>query len=235
MRGLVTVGVFAVAALFAMALFTNDGHRLFLRRVDFETLAQGPRAYVGPVFWVFLAWAYACVAGGMVLYLRAARRMLRAESRHRGWMLAFSAAFPAVSSTVYVFQLLPVAYDLTPMGLAASILLLWRAVFRYRLFESLPLAREAVLAHLDDGVVMADAQGRVIHWNPAAARIFSRTGILEHELLDDAIARLLPALDPNTVEGAAWARGGSPPRVLRTPDGRVVELTMAKVEEEEGA
>jgi PAS domain S-box-containing protein len=225
--------VFSVAALFAMALFTNDGHRLFLRHLDLETITEGPRSYVGPLIRVFLAWVYTCVGYGVFLYLRAARRMLSAESRQRGWVLAFASLIPAASSTVYVFQLMPVPYDLTPMGLTASVLLFWRAVFRYRLFESMPLAREAVLAHLDDGVVMANVRGRILHWNPAASRIFSQTEIRAQEPLEDVIARLLPARDPNTVAGAQH-RNAPGRSEMRTPDGRLIELTLVAVDAEHG-
>lgn len=228
-----TVVVLSVAALFAMALFTNDGHRLLLRRIDVASLREGPQAWVGPLFWVLIAWAYSCVAYGAFLYLRAAQRMLSAESRQRGAMLAFSALLPAASSTIYIFQIAPVPYDLTPIGLSVSTVLLWRAVFRYRLFESLPLAREAVIAHLDDGVVMAGSHGRILQWNPAAERIFAATGIREREPLGDAIARLLPSRDPNTAVGARQ-RDGAPRGSEPTPDGRLIELTTVEVDAEHG-
>jgi hypothetical protein len=72
--GLVVV---VVPSLFALALFTNDGHRLFLGKIDFASVAAGPPAYAGPLCWAFLGWAYGCVGAGMLLYLRAARAMLR--------------------------------------------------------------------------------------------------------------------------------------------------------------
>jgi signal transduction histidine kinase len=165
------LAVAVVSSLFALAMFTNDGHRLFLRKVDFATVNAGPPGYAGPVFWLFLAWAYLCVGAGMVIYLRAARAMMRGAGRRRGILLAIASAVPAATSTLHVFQLLPLQYDLTPIGLLVALVLISLAIFRYQLLESLPLAREAVLAHLDDGVVMATASGRITQWNPAAAEI----------------------------------------------------------------
>ena len=192
--------VMVVSSLFALALFTNDGHRLFIRRVDFASVEAGPRAYVGPVFWVFLAWVYVCVGLGMLLYLRAARIMLRAESRRRGLVLAIASAVPPALSTLYVFQLLPLSYDLTPTGLMIAIVLLSFAVFRYQLLESLPLARDAVLAHLDDGVVMASSSGRVTQWNPAAARILGASHLRRGEDLGALLAQWLPPSDGRNIE-----------------------------------
>ena len=212
------VGV--VSSLFALALFTNDGHRLFLRKIDFASVAAGPPAYAGPVFWVFLVWAYGCVGAGMLLYLHAAHAMLRGAARRRGVLLAIASAVPPASSTLYVFQLMPVPYDLTPIGLLVALILLSLAIFRYQLLESLPLAREAVLAHLDDGVVMASASGRITEWNPAAARILG----------DSALQR---GADLGAVL-APWGGLAERPRAVRTADGGLVEVTTAIVDEGRG-
>jgi signal transduction histidine kinase len=212
------VGV--VSSLLALALFTNDGHRLFLRKVDFASIGAGPPAYAGPLFWVFLVWVYLCVGAGMLLYLHAARAMLRGEARRRGILLAIASAAPPALSTLYVFQLLPLHYDLTPIGLLVAVILLSLAIFRYQLLESLPLAREAVLAHLDDGVVMASAGGRITEWNPAAARILGASAL--HRGAD--LAAVL----------APWGGLSERPRAVRTPDGRLVEVTTAIVDEGRG-
>jgi signal transduction histidine kinase len=218
------VGV--VTSLFLLALFTNDGHRLFLRKVDFASVEAGPPAYGGPIFWVFLTWAYGCVAVGMLCYLRAAGAMLRGDARRRGLLLAIASAVPAAASTIYVFQLLPLRYDLTPIGLLVAMALLSVAIFRYQLLESLPLARDAVLAHLDDGVVMASASGRITDWNPAARRIL---GAVLHRDADLGSA-LADALDPGRaflLEADVALR----PCAVRTPDGRLIEVTTAVVDE----
>jgi len=212
------VGV--VSSLFALAVFTNDAHRLFLRKVDFASVSAGPPACAGPLFWAFVVWVYGCVGAGMLLYLRAARAMLRGEARRRGVLLAIASAVPHASSAIYVFQLLPLHYDLTPIGLLVAVILLSLAIFRYQLLESLPFARETVLAHLDDGVVMASAGGRITEWNPAAERILggSRLG---------RGADLAAVLSP-------WGGLSERPCAVRTPDGRLVELTTAIVDDGRG-
>jgi two-component system sensor histidine kinase HupT/HoxJ len=225
-RGNVAIGVLMVSALFALALFTNDGHRLFLRKVDFPSVQAGPGAYVGPVFWVYLAWCYASVGVGMGLYLNVARTMLRADARRRGLALATASAVPPVLSTLFVFQLVPLSYDLTPIGLMVSMLLLSVAVFRYQLLESLPLARAAVLEHLDDGVVMASASGRITQWNPAAVRILGDRALRRG---GDLVRTLADALGADPA-----ALGREQAASVRTADGRVIEVVSAAVEEGRG-
>ncbi len=219
------VGV--VSSLFALALFTNDGHRLFLRKIDFAAIAAGPPAFGGPRFWAFLVWAYGCVGAGLLLYLNAARAMVRGEARRRGLLLVIASAVPSASSTLYVFQLLPLHYDLTPIGLMIAMVLLSLAVFRYQLLESLPLARHAVLAHLDDGVVMASAGGRITEWNPAAARILGASVLRRGADLNAVLASSL-------APGEATAEPTERPRAVRTADGRLIEVMTATVDEGRG-
>jgi two-component system sensor histidine kinase HupT/HoxJ len=86
-------------------------------------------------------------------------------------LLTIAAAIPVVASGAYMLNWLPIRFDLTPSGLAISLLLLSTTVFRYRLLESLPLARRDVIEHLPDGVVLTDANGAIQDLNPAAAAI----------------------------------------------------------------
>ena len=224
----VVVGV--VSSLFLLAIFTNDGHRLFVRKIDFEAVEAGPRAYGGPLFWTFLAWAYGCVGMGMLVYLRSAGAMLRGDARRRGLLLAIASAVPPATSTVFVFQLLPLHYDLTPIGLLIAIALLGIAIFRYQLLESLPLARDAVLAHLDDGVVMASASGRITDWNPAAKRILGGAVLRRGADLGTALADALDPARAFLLDADVALR----PCAVRTPDGRLIDVTTAVVDEGRG-
>ena len=46
------------------------------------------------------------------------------------------------------------------------------AMFRYRLLELAPIARDSVIEHLSEGVVVVDDRGRLVDANPAALKIF---------------------------------------------------------------
>lgn len=228
--------VFVPSGLLYLALLTNEGHRLLIRKLDFEAVAAGPPAYVGPLFWVFLAWVYGCVGYGVWLHLRAARRMIQSSGRRRGLLLAGSAAVPVVASTLYVFQLVPLRFDLTPSALLVSMVLLGRVLFRYQLFESLPLARSAVVRELEEGVVMATADGAVTDWNPAAERVLGDPPPAPGEPLTGLLARLAPDDDASGFVRslASLFRTDAGSLDLHTRDGRVVELTAARVAEGRG-
>jgi hypothetical protein len=56
--------------------------------MSFEALEAGGRLWGGPVFWAYMAWTYALVLGGTLLYLKTARRMVASDERQRGVLLA---------------------------------------------------------------------------------------------------------------------------------------------------
>ena len=111
------------SALAYLALLTNEAHHLVIREVSFEAMEAGGRAWGGPIFWVFMAWAYALVLGGALLYLRTARRMLANDERRRGVLLAVASVVPIAASVPYLFRLVPLRFDLTPAALSIATVL----------------------------------------------------------------------------------------------------------------
>jgi diguanylate cyclase (GGDEF)-like protein/PAS domain S-box-containing protein len=80
---------------------------------------------------------------------------------------------------MYVFYLtgIPIVpglktLDINPFGYTIWSLAVGWAIFRHRLFDLAPIARDALLERLSDGVVVLDGQARVVDANPEACRIF---------------------------------------------------------------
>ena len=233
-----------IAALFIpslvayAALLTNSGHHQVLREVSFRALEAGGLAWSGPVFWAYVPWAYAMIALASGLYVRTARRLARNDERRRAVLLTLAAALPLLASLAYMLNWLPLKFDLTPSSLAISLLLLSTTIFRYRLLESLPLARRDVIEHLPDGVVLADAGGAIQDLNPAAAAILAVPGA---SLRQRPLTALLDAFPVDADGGrfraalAGLAETGAPLSAeLATSDHRRVELSAMLVRDARG-
>ena len=98
--------------------------------------------------------------------------------------------------------------DSSPIWFAISGLFISWALSRQRLFDLVPIARDAVIEHLPDPVFVLDARNRLLDANPAARRLFGSEGLILGA--DAAVA--LPA----------WLTPG-PARINSTPEVR--ELT----------
>jgi diguanylate cyclase (GGDEF)-like protein/PAS domain S-box-containing protein len=62
--------------------------------------------------------------------------------------------------------------DINPFGYTFWSLAVGWAIFRYRLFDLAPIARDTLIERLSDGVVVLDGQARMVDANPEAHRIF---------------------------------------------------------------
>ncbi|MGB0386767.1 MAG: histidine kinase N-terminal 7TM domain-containing protein [Ardenticatenaceae bacterium] len=63
--------------------------------------------------------------------------------------------------------------DFTPLVLALSSLPFTWSLFQFRLLDVLPRAHNAIFQSMTDGVLVVDANNRIVHINPAAKSIFA--------------------------------------------------------------
>ncbi len=120
-------------------------------------------------FWVHTAYAY-------VLNLIAAwilmRSLVRYPNLYRGQAasLLIAVAMPWIGNLLYLTGLNPVPrLDLTPFMFGISTASMAFGIFRFRLIDLMPIASDMVLENMSDGVIVVDAQSRVVDINPVAA------------------------------------------------------------------
>ncbi len=105
--------------------------------------------------------------------------VLRAPAVYRGQALALliSLLVPFVMNVLFVFRILHLmpGYDPTPVVFSASGVIIAWGLFRYRLFDLGRVALATVIEGLGDGVIVLDAQGRVVDLNPMAQQIVGHT------------------------------------------------------------
>ena len=107
--------------------------------------------------------------------------------------------------------------DFTPIAFGATSALLAWLVFRYRLLDVPPIARDAVFANLSDAVVVCDADGRVVDRNDPAEALFpdADLGVAVGEAFDDAPAVADAVTDEDAAEEfRVTLDGGGAPRFL---------------------
>ncbi len=167
----------AVSALTVALAWTNSLHHLIWRSYEL-TRVNGlltMKASYGPCFWVFWVYTEACLAVGSYLLLGVSMRTFR-EYRGQALSVLIGVAIPWVVNIKYVLRIPPLAdFDWSPISFAFSGVFLSYSVIRHRLFDLIPVAFDHVVHGMRDGVVVADALGRIVEWNPAAAGQFSLT------------------------------------------------------------
>jgi PAS domain S-box-containing protein len=167
----------AVPFVGLLLAWTNEAHHLIwadtrLRIVG--SLALLDISY-GPYFWFYLAYNYLVLLSGAVIFLRAALRSPHLQ-RQQATILLIGTLCPGVALLIYLTGQSPLPdLDLTPLGYSLGGLVLAWGLFRYRLFDIVPVARDKVIENMIDGVLVLDPQGRIVDANPAMLQLIGRS------------------------------------------------------------
>ena len=162
----VRAAIWTVPVLTVVAAASNEWHHEIWTSVRIE--ASGATVYGhGLLFWIAAAYDYLLVVGGAVLLVSA---LTRSPPPFRGqWLtLVVAAVVPLASNLLYLAGLTTPGFDPTPLTFAASGLLFTRALYRNRLFDLIPVARDVVVEALSDVVIVLDSSRRILDMNAAA-------------------------------------------------------------------
>jgi diguanylate cyclase (GGDEF)-like protein len=168
-----TVTLWALCAVLLAGVLT-DPAGLFRGRpvlVSYGSLTVVDADY-GPIFYIGVAYMYVLLAAALATLLRAAVHTQQ-PYRRRDIILVVATLLPMIGGALYVAELLPWRdYNPAMAQITMSALLGAYVLWRYRLFDVAPLARDAVIEHLADGVIVLNRSGQVVDFNPTAARMF---------------------------------------------------------------
>jgi len=159
-----------IMLVYWILLFTDGYHHLIRERVwvepygDFERI-RTETTTLGNVFYLLI---YAISLSGFGLLLLNYRKAIGIQ-RTQYFLLALAAFLPLVlprlTDSFYGLRL-NVAASALP-----SAVLIFYALHMYKFLQVRPLAKEKVLEHMSEGILVVDEQDRIIDANPAAQKI----------------------------------------------------------------
>jgi PAS domain S-box-containing protein len=156
---------------------TNESHSLIWSNIKLDT--SGPYAMLDLTYgawWVIhVVTSYCLLVVGTLLLIR---ELFRSPPPYRGQVvsLLIGALVPWIGNAMYIFDLNPLPnFDWTPAAFSLTGLVIGWGLFRHRLFDIGPVAREAIFEVMSDGVVVLDSHDRIVDLNPAARAMASWT------------------------------------------------------------
>ncbi len=171
------VALLFVVPLITLALvWTNEYHELIWVNpgletgLPFNTLSFAP----GMWYWVNIAYAYALLVLSTILLVAAFVRSTPLYRRQIAFLLLFS-LITWIGNLAYTVGLTPQGMNLTPVTFSVSGLLIAWGLFRYRILDVVPVARDVIVESMSDGVIVLDPQNRVVDINPAAQVLIGHT------------------------------------------------------------
>ncbi len=147
----------------------------------------------GPGFWIYWIYSYLVLLAATVLTIR----QLFSFARLFCWqslLVLIGILAPWIGNLLYVLHINPFDnLDLTPLAFSITGILLAAGMFRWQLFNIKPIAKEAAISRMVDGLIILDNLARIVDANPAAQAILGHDlQIMVGKLLDDVIADHLP-------------------------------------------
>lgn len=155
-------------------IFTDPYHGLM--RYDFHLdTSQIPYVIVkkyGTVFPLYILFTYAMNAISLIiLFMNAIRK--QALYKKQVLLLFMALAVMSFSNILYILKLTPFTrFDTAPAFLGVAALLLSFALFRHRLLDIMPIARDLLMDKMTSGIIVVDKNNSIVDINHAGQEIF---------------------------------------------------------------
>lgn len=159
-------GLFVIPVITIILVWTNEYHHLHYKRVAIDNTTSIPKLALKPGVWYqfFITYFYILLGMGSYLILQTFKE--KSIYRRQNYTIFFAALIPWIINIAYLFGFRPIAnLDLTPFAFIIAISIIAVAIYRFKLFDILPIAREKVLDLIQDGYLVLDGQNRVIDYN----------------------------------------------------------------------
>jgi len=168
-----------VPTITQMLVWTNPWHYWWLL----------PEGVPGAWFWVHTAYSFILIFIGLTLMSLAVVRM-PALRRWQVLLLLFGFILPLVVNIFHTFRLIPYVVDLTPVAFTVTAIAFAWVLYRHRLFDLTPLAREVLVDGMQDAMLVLDTEHRVVDYNPA---VLATLGVVDADISDKPAASVIPS------------------------------------------
>ncbi|HNT75342.1 MAG TPA: histidine kinase N-terminal 7TM domain-containing protein [Anaerolineae bacterium] len=157
-----TLPLFIIPLITQVMIWTNAWHH-------FWTIPDVGR---GVWFWVHSTYSFTLVFISLILVAIAIPYATPLRRRQLATILLGLLA-PLIVNILHTFAIIPYVVDFTPIAFTfGGVLFAW-TMYRHKLFDLTPLAREVVIDEMTDGMLVLDKAYRVADYNPAVQAILN--------------------------------------------------------------
>jgi PAS domain S-box-containing protein len=181
-----------IPILTLLLAFTNSAHGLIWRKISLDGDTGRAVYQYGTWFWIFAVYEYILLTLG-IIHLFTGLYKFYIYYRAQIILLIIGSILPIVSNILYVLKVIPLqGVDLTPITFILSGFFIWLAIFWFKLFDIMPLARKQAFDILDDGLLVVDTSNRIIDANPVFSRL---CGLSMDNLMGSLVENVFQLLD----------------------------------------
>ena len=142
------------------------------------------------IWYYYASFSYALVLATMVLAGYLGVRARSKSDRRQAVLIFVGSALPPIANLIYVIPASPMSTDPTQIGVAICVLLFVTAIYRDRIYAASAVPLERVLSWDSEPTLLMDTDGRLIHANAPAHKLFAGQLVSGHNVLQP-IGKLL--------------------------------------------
>jgi len=167
--------LFLIEPIFVqIAILTNPVHMSFWQEFRLEAV-NGiivTTSLAGNLFWLHAMYSYIFLLVGCAVLIRT---MWRSPQLYRGQMtlLLVGAFAPWIANIVFLagWSPLPRFVDLTPLAFVITVITIGWSMYRFRLLDLVPIARDVIVDNMDDAILVLDSSLRIVDANHSAVKL----------------------------------------------------------------
>ncbi len=185
-----------VPTIIILLVWTDGIHGLMRYDMQMDYSGSFPVIYkkYGPVFYIHALYSHFLNIAAWVLLIKAVF-FKNTVYRKQAIALLFGLSLIIIPNIIYVLGLSPIKrFDITPLFFGPAGLIIAWGIFRYKLFDVIPVARATVIENMNAGVMVLDLQDRVLDINPAFKKIVDYTIPKTSARTVEEVCRKIPEL-----------------------------------------
>lgn len=155
--------------------FTNEFHNLIWTGLTISPVSNLGIYEHGVFFWLFvIGYSYLTFLVGFVILIRSFYQ-INAIYRMQYLLVILAALIPFIGNVISLVGLSPIeGLDLSPPAFAISGILVSWSLLRFNLFKLVPIARSQIFDNIRDGLLILDAENRIVDANPSIQKIINQ-------------------------------------------------------------
>ncbi|MFN0292155.1 sensor histidine kinase [Pedobacter helvus] len=189
-HNLISILIVPIATL--ALVWTNPLHHLHYQEVKMFYQGPFPMIKITPGIWyrIFTIYFYALLASGCYLIFNKFKSSDPIYKK-QNYSIIIAAIIPWAANLSYLVGIRPFGFvDITPFAFILTTFLVFLGIYRFRLFDIVPIAREKVLDLMTDGFLVVDEKYRVIDYNSSLNRFIEPQK--KHKIIGSAIEIIFP-------------------------------------------
>lgn len=150
-----------------LLVWTDHLHHLHYKSITLDTTGPFPMASIKTGIWyqIFTIYFYILLIGGCFLILAKFRTSDKIYKR-QNYTIVIAATIPWIANAAYMLGFRPLGHvDATPFAFIITSFIILIGIYRFKLFDIIPIAREKVLELMQDGFLVLDQKNRIIDFN----------------------------------------------------------------------